>query len=54
MKHFKATIEELGADGVKRTLTPEYHGDVDYDFLVKFWELREPNVVWYKIEEIND
>ena len=49
MKTFKATIKEKGNDSL---LHPTYTGDVDEEYLVKFWGLDNDDVEWYKIEEI--
>ena len=52
MKHFKITVKETNG----YIVTPEYMGDddVDEEFLIKFFGLEEPDVVWYKIEEVDD
>lgn len=51
MKHFTAKIKEHGNDHI---LTPSYTGDVDKEFLIKFWGLNEPDVEWYTIEETEE
>ena len=50
MKHFKITVKEKNG----HIVTPEYIGDVDEDFLVKFFGLEEPDVEWYLINEVDD
>lgn len=49
MKTWKATIKEVGNDHL---LTPTYCGDVDRKFLIDFWGLKNPDVEWYRIEEL--
>lgn len=51
MKHFVATIKEMGTDGKVRTLHPEYMGDVTEEYLIDFWGLNHPDVLEYEIEE---
>lgn len=53
MKHWKCTIKEKGND---RLLTPEYLGDdyVDESFCVKWWGLNNPDIEWYRLEEVKD
>ena len=50
MKHFTATIREK--DG--SVLHPSYIGDVDEDYLVKFWGLDGDDVVEWEITEVKD
>lgn len=50
-KHYRVTIKEIGKDGV---LTPQFHGEIDRAGLIKFFGLNEPDVEWYKIEELTD
>lgn len=50
MKHFTATIKEK--DG--SVLHPSYIGDVDEDYLVKFWGLDRDDVVEWEIKEVTD
>lgn len=47
MKTWKATIKERGRNHL---LTPTYIGNVDREFLINFWGLKEPDVEWYKLE----
>ena len=54
MKHFKATIKEKGMDGVIRTLLPEFVGDATKEYLINFWGLNNPDVLEWKIEELDD
>ena len=51
MKHFTAKIKEQGNSHI---LTPSYTGDVDKEFLIKFWGLNEPDIEWYTIEETEE
>lgn len=48
MKKFKVTIKEKFTD---RPIITSYTGDVDIDFVVKFFGCKEPDVEWYNIEE---
>ena len=54
MKHFKATIKEKGMDGVIRILRPEFFGDANKEYLINFWGLNNPDVLEWKIEELDD
>ena len=54
MKHFKATIKENSMDGVIRTLRPEFVGDATKEYLINFWGLNNPDVLEWKIEELDD
>ena len=49
MRHWKCTIKEVGNNHL---LTPELTGDYDEKYCVKFWGLNEPDVEWYKLEEV--
>ncbi len=49
-RHFEATIVEKGG----HVLKPSFVGDVDEEFLIKFWGLNEPDVESYELKEIND
>lgn len=48
MKIYNVTIKEVDNPNL---LHPSYTGDVDRDFIIKFFGLNEPDVEWYKIEE---
>ena len=48
-KHFKIITKEVGRE---RPIETEYIGDVDRAYLIKFFALREPDVEWFRIEEI--
>ena len=48
-KHFKIITKEVGRDNHIET---EYIGDVDRAYLFKFFGLREGDVEWFRIEEI--
>ena len=48
-KHFKIITKEVGRDNPIET---EFVGDVDRAYLIKFFGLREPDVEWFRIEEI--
>lgn len=53
MRHWKCTIKEKGND---KLLVPEYIGDdyFDENACVRFWGLKNPDVEWYKLEEIKE
>ena len=38
--------------GQERPIETEFVGDVDRAYLIKFFGLREPDVEWFRIEEI--
>ena len=48
-RHFKIITKEVGRDNPIET---EYIGDVDRSYLIKFFGLREPDVEWFRIEEV--
>lgn len=48
-RRYVVTIKEKENGNVLR---PEYSGNVDEDFLIDFFGLNNPDVEWYKIEEI--
>ena len=48
-KHFKIITKEVGRDNPIET---EYIGDVDRAYLIKFFGLREGDVEWFRIEEV--
>ena len=54
MKHFKATINEQGKDGVVRHVFPEFVGNVTKEYLIDFWGLNNPDVLEWNIEELDD
>ena len=48
-RHFKIITKEVGRDNPIET---EYIGDVDRTYLIKFFGLRERDVEWFRIEEL--
>lgn len=48
-KHYKITIKETGSD---KPIETEYCGIIDRRGLITFYGLNNPEVEWYKIEEI--
>ena len=48
-RHFKIITKEVGRDNPIET---EYTGDVDRAYRTKFCGLHEPDVEWFRIEEI--
>ena len=48
-KTFKIITKEVGREDPIET---SFTGDVDREYLIKFFGLREPDVEWFKIEEI--
>ena len=53
MRHWICEIKEVGKPN---TLKPEYIGDdyFDENECVKFLGLKNPDVEWYKLEEVKD
>ena len=49
-RHFKIITKEVGRENPIET---EYIDDVDRAYLIKFFGLREPDVEWFRIEEIH-
>ena len=50
MKHFKATIKEKSG----AVLHPSYIGDVNKEYLIKFWGLDNDDVEEWTIEEVTE
>ena len=48
-RHFKIITKEVGRD---KPIETEYIGDVNRAYLIKFFGLREPDVEWFRIEEV--
>ena len=48
-RHFKIITKELGREHPIKT---EFVGDVDRAYLIKFFGLCEPDVEWFRIEEV--
>ena len=48
-RHFKIITKEVGRDNHIET---EFIGDVDRAYLTEFFGLREPDVEWFRIEEV--
>ena len=48
-KHFKIITNEVGRE---HPIETEYIGDVNRTYLIKFFGLREADVEWFRIEEI--
>ena len=53
MKHYVATIKELGTDGKVHVLHPEFVGDVSKEYLIDFWGLNNDDVLEYEIKEVS-
>ena len=53
MRKWRCTIKEVGNG---RPLVSEYSGNdyVDEKFCVDWWGLKNPDVEWYKLEEIKE
>ena len=49
MKTWKVTIKERMMD---RPIETTYTGAVDYQYVKQFFGCEEPDVEWYKIEEV--
>lgn len=48
-RHFKITVKERTT---RQILTPEYIGNASREQVIQFFGLEEPDIEWYKIEEI--
>ena len=48
-KKFKIITKEVGREKPIETL---FTGDVDENYLIEFFGLREPDVEWFKIQQI--
>lgn len=48
-RYWKVTIKEVGND---TPLVTNYYGYADEKKLVEFFGLKEPDVEWYKLEEL--
>ena len=48
MKTWRVTIKEIMCE---KPIVTTYTGDVDYEFVKKFFGCDQPDVVWYRIEE---
>lgn len=48
-RHFKIITKEVGRE---HSIETEFVGDVDRAYLIKFFGLREPDVEWFRIEEV--
>ena len=48
MRYFELTIHEANGHVAR----PSYYGDVDEDFLVDFFGLKEKDVISYEIKEV--
>ena len=48
-RHFKIITKEVGRT---HPIETEYVGDVDRTYLIKFFGLRERDVEWFRIEEL--
>lgn len=51
MKHWEARIKEKNNHHI---LTPSYYGNVNKEFLIKFWGLNEYDIEWYELNLIKD
>lgn len=49
MATYNITVKEVGNP---RLLHPSYTGDVDEQFIIQFFGLKDPDVEWYKIEKV--
>jgi hypothetical protein len=49
MAKFNLQIKEKGHDSI---LTPSYEGDVDRAFVEDFFGVHNPDVEWYKIDQV--
>lgn len=51
MKTWKARIKEYGNDHI---LTPSVTGEVDRDYVIKWFGLDQPDVEWYELELVEE
>ena len=49
--HWRVTINEKE---MKLPITTELHGNYDEKDVVEFYGLNQPDVEWYKMENLND
>jgi hypothetical protein len=49
--HWRVTIKEKA---MKHPITTELHGNYDEKDVVDFYGLKQPDVEWYKMENLND
>lgn len=47
MKVWKLQIKEIGNDNI---LTPQLWADVNEEYVINFYGLKNPDIEWYKIE----
>ena len=50
-RHWRVTIKERF---MINPLTTELHGNYDEQDVVEFYGLKQPDVEWYKMEELKD
>lgn len=50
-KHYRITTKEVGRESPVIT---DFHGDVDRDYLIGFFGLKEDDVEWFRIEDVQD
>ena len=48
-KHWRVEVKEKYSDAI---LKPELHRNYDYNDVISFFGLKEPDIEWYKITEI--
>lgn len=48
-KKFKIITKEVGRE---KPIETHFTGDVDKNYLIEFFGLREPDVEWFKIQQI--
>jgi hypothetical protein len=51
MRHWVCEIKEKGKE---HTVSPELIGDYDEKYCVEFFGLKNPDVEWYKLREVED
>lgn len=50
-KHYRIMTKEVGRESPVIT---DFHGDVGRDYLIEFFGLKEDDVEWFRIEEVQD
>lgn len=50
-KYWQVTIKEVGNE---TPLVTKYYGTIDRKGIIDFYGLKEPDVEWYKIQELKE
>lgn len=52
MATYNITVKEVGNPRLLHPSYTSYTGDVDEQYIIKFFGLKESDVEWYKIEKV--